>query len=61
MPNQASYDAALEGHLWELDTMSPEVRYIRIRFTSNWDTSKGSCSGLSEITFYGGIIEEELD
>lgn len=59
MPNQASYDAALEGHLWELDTMSPEVRYIRIRFTSNWDSSKGSCSGLSEITLYGGIIEEE--
>lgn len=58
MPNQASYDAALEGHLWELETMSQEVRYIRVRFTSNWDQSQRTVSGLSELTLYGAIVED---
>lgn len=58
MPNQTSYDVALEGHLWELETMSPEVRFIRVRFTSNWDQSQRTVSGLSEITLYGAIIQE---
>lgn len=57
MPTQQSYNYALDGHLWELDNMSPDTRYIRVRFLENWDMSKRTVSGLSELTLYGGIIK----
>ena len=62
MPNNASYQAALEGHEWELDEMTDSVRYIRVRFVENWDLSKRGVSGLSELNLYGQqlLTPEEL-
>lgn len=57
-PDEESLQIGREGHLWEFKTLSPSCRYLRIRFTSNWDKSKRTVSGLSEITIYGGIVEE---
>jgi hypothetical protein len=57
MPTSASMNAALEGHLWELPTMSDPCRYIRVRLTSTWDMSKDEASGLSELTLYGSRVE----
>lgn len=57
MPNNESYAAAIEGHEWELDEMTQPVRYIRIRMVENWDTSKRSMSGISEINLYGELIK----
>ena len=57
-PNEESLQIGREGHLWELQTLSPKCRYLRIRFTSNWDKSKRQVSGLSEIEIYGGIVSE---
>ncbi|MDR0940044.1 MAG: DUF4959 domain-containing protein [Mediterranea sp.] len=57
MPTAVSMNAALEGHLWELPTMSDPCRYIRLRFTSTWDMSQAEASGLSELTLYGAIAE----
>jgi len=62
MPNNASYQAALEGHEWELDEMTDSVRYIRVRLVENWDLSKRGVSGLSELNLYGQqlLTPEEL-
>lgn len=57
-PNEESLQIGREGHLWELQSLSPNCRYLRIRFTSNWDKSKRQVSGLSEIEIYGGIVSE---
>jgi len=57
-PTNESREIGRAGHVWELETLSPDVRYIRIRFTSNWDTSHTECSGLSEIEIYGGLVEK---
>jgi len=56
MPNNDSYQAAIDGHEWELDEMTAPVRYIRIRFCENWDTSKRSLTGMSEINLYGELL-----
>lgn len=58
-PNEESLQIGREGHLWELQSLSPKCRYLRIRFTANWDMSKREASGLSEIEIYGGIVTEE--
>jgi len=57
-PNEESLQIGREGHLWELQKLSPACRYIRIRITSNWDLSKRQVSGLSEIELYGGIVSQ---
>lgn len=57
-PTNESREIGRAGHIWELEALSPDVRYIRIRFTSNWDTSHTECSGLSEIEIYGGLVEK---
>ena len=57
-PTNESREIGRAGHVWELASLSPDVRYLRIRFTSNWDTSKTECSGLSEINIYGGLVEK---
>ncbi len=59
-PDEESLQIGREGHLWELQKLSPDCRYIRIRITSNWDLSKRTASGLSEIELYGGIVSDNL-
>ncbi len=56
MPDNQSYQYAMEGHEWELSEMTDSVRYIRVRFVENWDLSKRGCSGLSEITLFGELL-----
>ena len=62
MPNNDSYQAAIDGHEWELDEMTDSVRYIRVRFVESWDLSKRGVSGLSELNLYGQqlLSPEEL-
>jgi hypothetical protein len=60
MPTQESYNYAIAGHLWELDKMSEQTRYIRVRFLQNWDMSKRSVTGLSELTLYGAVISDNV-
>ncbi len=59
MPTQESYNYAIAGHLWELEKMSGPTRYIRVRFLKNWDMAQRTVSGLSELTLYGAIIQNE--
>ncbi|MBO4810429.1 MAG: DUF4959 domain-containing protein [Prevotella sp.] len=62
MPTNESYQAALDGHEWELDEMTDSVRYLRVRMVENWDLSKRQVSGLSELNLYGAVLvgPEEL-
>lgn len=58
MPTNESYALAIEGHEWELNEMTDSVRYVRVRLVENWDLSKRTVSGLSEISLYGSVLEE---
>ena len=56
MPTNESYQFALDGHEWELSEMTDSVRYIRVRLVENWDLSKRTISGMSELTLYGELL-----
>ena len=58
MPTNASYQAALDGHEWELASMTENVRYVRVRLVESWDLSKRGVSGISEINLYGAVVKD---
>lgn len=60
MPSEADYQRAKDGHEWELKSLSEPVRYIKIRYVSNFNkTVHDHCHGISELTLYGAKVSAE--
>lgn len=56
MPDNESYQAAIDGHEWLLDQMTDSVRYVRVRMVESWDMAKRTLSGMSELNLYGTVL-----
>ncbi|MCC8070469.1 MAG: DUF4959 domain-containing protein [Bacteroidales bacterium] len=58
-PSDEDYERAQEGFEWDLSSLSDPVRYIRIRYVNAFGSNPDFLNGLSELTLYGALDEDE--
>lgn len=58
-PSDEDYERAKAGFEWDLATLSDPLRYLRIRYVAAFGNNPDYLNGLSELTLYGALQDDE--